>query len=336
MAPFSPSTRSGPACTWVWPPTTRSAQPRSSAAAPRLASWTTIVATRRPEVLGLAGGVGEPVADLGERQPRLVAPVAEAAGARVVDAEQPDAARAEQRRAVEHGPAVLAEVAAHERAVVVVAGDPEAVVVLERRGHRVEAERLPRAADRRVVAGVEDRPSRRPRRRRPGPPCPCRCCRGGRRSGAPPSRRPRARAAPGRRQPRRRWCRRSCSGRRSRSRSRSAAASARSSRRPAPAGRRPRRAAARRDRGTPPAASTPGPRHRRLVGRPTAPTTAPRRARARARSRRAGACGRGGTAPRVVDGRPAARLPSGSSPTRAPRRTADTTMSPSASRTLAT
>ena len=108
-------------------------------------------------VLGLARGVGQPLADLGERQPRLVAPVAEAAGAWVVDAEQADPGRAQQGLAVEHRPPVLGEVRADERAVVVVAGHAELFVVLEGRRDRVEAERLPRTAHRGVVARVDDR-----------------------------------------------------------------------------------------------------------------------------------------------------------------------------------
>ena len=117
--------------------------------------------------------------------------------------------------------------------------------------------------DRGVVARVEDRRWRRRRRPPPAPPCPCRCCRDGRRSAAPRSRPRRARAGRDPRPAPRRRCRTSCSGRRSRWRSRSAAASGRSSRRRAPGGRPPRRAAAPRGRGTRRAASSPGPPRRR-------------------------------------------------------------------------
>ena len=66
-------------------------------------------------VVGLAGRVGEPVADLVEAEPGLVAPAAEPAGARVADAEQPGAGRAVDRLAVEHGPAVVGQVARRRR-----------------------------------------------------------------------------------------------------------------------------------------------------------------------------------------------------------------------------
>ena len=283
---------------------------RSRAPAPRHPGWRRAPRWWPPAgpVLGLARGVGQPVADLGERQPRLVAPVAEAAGARVVDAEQADAAGAGEGLAVEHGPAALGEVAAHERAVVVVAGDPEAVVVLEGRGHRVEAEGLPRLPDGGVVARVEDdrgarsvadgagdlvhadvvvavgdqqRPRSRPR------------------DGSSQRRAPRRPTRPRRRT--------SCSGRRSRSRSRSAAGVWSVVRRRAPRGRAPRRATAPRDRGTPPAASSPAPRPPSLVVVPRLPPQRGRREQSpspisRSRSLRRGEAARGG-----VVARPATR-----------------------------
>ena len=143
-------------CTCTWPPTTRSTQPRAERlAAPRLASWTSSVATRR--LVGESQTrVGEPVADLVEAEAGLVAPVAEAARARVVDPEQRRAAGAVDDLAVEHRPAEVGEVVAHEGAVVVVAGHAERSRSSNAVVQRVEAERLPRLAGRGVVAGVED------------------------------------------------------------------------------------------------------------------------------------------------------------------------------------
>ena len=111
-------------------------------------------------LVGLAGRVREPVGHLVEAEPGLVAPAPEPARARVAHAEQPDPGRAVDHLAVEHGPAVVGEVVADEGAVVVVAGHRPLAVgvrpVVEGRVQRVERERLPGAAGRGVVAGVED------------------------------------------------------------------------------------------------------------------------------------------------------------------------------------
>ena len=110
---------------------------------------------RRDPLVGGADLLAEPLADLGEAQAGLVAPVAQPAGARVGDADQRAAARPLDDVAVEDRPAQVVEVVADEVAGVVVAGHREPVVALERRGHGVEAERLPRLPGRGVVAGVE-------------------------------------------------------------------------------------------------------------------------------------------------------------------------------------
>ena len=143
------------------------------------------------------------------------------------------------------------EVAAHERPVVVVAGDAPPVEVVEGGVQRVQRERLPALARRGVVAGVEDRGRPAGVADRAGDRRPCRCCRAGRRPGSTtvsPS--CGLGAGRGRRPARRRRRRTSCSCRRCRPRSRSAAGSARSSRRRAPRCRGPRRAAAPPGRGT--------------------------------------------------------------------------------------
>ncbi len=109
------------------------------------------VALRR----GLAGRFGQALTDLGEAEARLVAPAAEPAAARVVDTQQGAAPGRVDDVAGEHRPALVGEVGADEGAVVVVAGDPEALPVGEGAHQRVEAEGLPRLAGGGVVAGIE-------------------------------------------------------------------------------------------------------------------------------------------------------------------------------------
>ena len=141
---------------------TRSTQPASSAS---LADVRVVDHDRADPLAGVVGARTRPRSilslHLAEGQAGLVAPVAQPAGARVADAEQAGAVRAVDRLAVEERPAVVGEVVADEGAVVVVAGDRPALVdvgvVVEGRVQGVEGERLPRAAGRGVVTGVEDR-----------------------------------------------------------------------------------------------------------------------------------------------------------------------------------
>ena len=212
---------------------------------------------RRHPLLGLAGGVGEPGADLAEAQAGLVAPVAEPARARVVDAEQRGcrrAPRSPRRRAWSsrgrRGSRCTNEPWSWLPATPYRSRSSNAVFT------RVQAERLPALAGRGVVAGVEDRGRAARVGDRAGDRGPCRCCRAGRRRARRRSRPPRARAARGRRRRRARCRRTRGSCRRCRPRSRSAAGSATSSRRCGPRRRRPARAPARPGRGSPAARST--------------------------------------------------------------------------------
>ena len=103
-----------------------------------------------------AGQVGQPLLLVLEADPALVAPGAQAAAARVVHAEQPHARGTVDDLALQGGEAQPAGLLGDEVPVVVVAGDRHpVVVVVERRVEGLQAERLPRPARRRVVAGVE-------------------------------------------------------------------------------------------------------------------------------------------------------------------------------------
>ena len=204
-------------------------QPRSSAASPRLASWTRIVVIRSPSSSASQAASASRSATSSKLSPvssrQLPSPLERGSptpSSRV-------AGRAVDHLAVEHRPAVVGEVVADEVAVVVVAGHrPPAVVVrsvVERRVQRVERERLPGAAGRGVVAGVEDGLGAGRVGDRPGDRVHADVVVPVGDQQRPRSRPPPAHAGRGRRPPRRRRGRRSCPRRRCRPRSRSAAGS---------------------------------------------------------------------------------------------------------------
>ena len=118
-----PTTRSGPYRTCRCPPTTRSAQPRSRVGSPRLASWTRTVVIRSPSSSAAHAASASRSATSSKERPVSSRQLAEAARARVVDAEEGYAGGPVDHLAVEHRPAVVGQVAPHEVAVVVVAGD---------------------------------------------------------------------------------------------------------------------------------------------------------------------------------------------------------------------